>query len=1106
MVRSILTSLNTKYVAVTLLLVGMTLCLSIPTAEAALTVKRGTQANDVELYLNVVGGSGTCQPGTTYPNLSDNVRSAWLNNGNTYNNAASPRNLGKKILAPAGTYTFSCTHTTNGSVGSDTLTVTGCLATEVWDGNDCVVAPPNNPPSANAGTDRTITLPTNSVSPSGDTATDSDGTIASTVWTKVSGSGGSITNSTTMNPTFTGLTAGSYTFRLTVTDNDAAVDTDDVIVTVNPEPNNPPTANAGSDRTIQLPVTTANTSGAAASDSDGTYTVSWSSVARPGGAPLPGITNPTTISPTFTGLTTVGTYTFRLTVTDNDGAVVTNDMNVTVTPAPVYVCTGLPVPTNASLYAGDDTGLAADTPISYSATDTGPKCQYSCNLAYWWNGSACVLPDLSATNASPAASASFSQTVAISFTGTAVNSATAPISQGGWADLEIDTNNDGNADLNYNANSGVRLGSFTQGQTKALAYTIPASTLAPGAYRYRFHVDTDGAGVAESNETNNRASWVAFTVTNASPSANAGTNQTITLPTSSASPSGVVASDSDGAVVSTVWTNTAKPLAATVSIAGATGLSPTFNGLTVAGSYTFRLTVTDDDGTSSFDDMTVTVNPPLPLPVINSFTGPATVPTNGSPTLTWNVSNVTSCTINPGAYTTSPVAAGSRAMAAISIATTYTLSCMNGGSGPTTANHTVNIADPNLVVDSTVFPAGPLVRDVATVVRGTARNAGPATTGVGFSNNFSYDTGSGWVNPGAGYVAKGVLAGGATASQDSYSYTPTALGSVRFQYCVDSYNAVAELTNETPNCVQSGFIIINPPVPSTPTGLNAVTAPACGGRIDATWNSMADTDSYRVSLDNVTYIDVGLATSYTFTSLVPGNTYTVYVKARNNISGESAAASDTAVASAVCTTLSVGNCDIPNGANSCNASVSWDLTGATSPNIYNLTRSASVSSGLATSTAGFTTSLVRSTAFGNQDTGSNVIQGRDTTTVLVSRTGSASCLSGSFFHSTANSCQPDPVVTISPAAPLVRSGERATLSFSILANYAGVTCTFSGGMSGAAVINHTASAVATSYTRTTDPLTAAQVVRITCSVPSAPAGRTVTEEVRVNVVAEPQET
>lgn len=63
----------------------------------------------------------------------------------------------------------------------------------------------------------------------------------------------------------------------------------------------------------------------------------------------------------------------------------------TPTPPPTYSCTGT-IPTNATMFANDDVSLNADTPYSYSATNTGTRCQYSCNGGYNWNGSSCVLP------------------------------------------------------------------------------------------------------------------------------------------------------------------------------------------------------------------------------------------------------------------------------------------------------------------------------------------------------------------------------------------------------------------------------------------------------------------------------------------------------------------------------------------------------------------------------------------------------------------------------------------------------------------------------------------------------------------------------------------
>lgn len=93
---------------------------------------------------------------------------------------------------------------------------------------------PNQPPVANAGSDKAITLPTNMVSLAG-TASDPDGTITAWAWTKLSGSG-TINSPNTQTTNITGLTEGTSIFRLTVTDNKGATAFDDVSVIVRPDP------------------------------------------------------------------------------------------------------------------------------------------------------------------------------------------------------------------------------------------------------------------------------------------------------------------------------------------------------------------------------------------------------------------------------------------------------------------------------------------------------------------------------------------------------------------------------------------------------------------------------------------------------------------------------------------------------------------------------------------------------------------------------------------------------------------------------------------------------------------------------------------------------
>ena len=105
---------------------------------------------------------------------------------------------------------------------------------------------PNTAPIADAGADVRLQLPTNSLTLTG-TGTDPDGSIASYGWTQTSGATTvTLTNANTATLTASNLAAGSYTFRLTATDNQGATGSDEVVVNV--VSNQLPTVNAGSNR------------------------------------------------------------------------------------------------------------------------------------------------------------------------------------------------------------------------------------------------------------------------------------------------------------------------------------------------------------------------------------------------------------------------------------------------------------------------------------------------------------------------------------------------------------------------------------------------------------------------------------------------------------------------------------------------------------------------------------------------------------------------------------------------------------------------------------------------------------------------------------------
>jgi parallel beta-helix repeat protein len=173
----------------------------------------------------------------------------------------------------------------------------------------------NQPPTANAGSNQTITLPTNAVTLSG-SGTDPDGSISSYNWTQLSGpSSGIITNSSSAATTVTGLLAGVYLFQLKVTDNGGAINTNDVQVTVNAAVNSLPTANAGGDQSITLPTNNATLSGSGTVSGGSISSYNWTKISGPASGI---IANANSASTSVTGLVE-GTYQFQLKVTDNKG-------------------------------------------------------------------------------------------------------------------------------------------------------------------------------------------------------------------------------------------------------------------------------------------------------------------------------------------------------------------------------------------------------------------------------------------------------------------------------------------------------------------------------------------------------------------------------------------------------------------------------------------------------------------------------------------------------------------------------------------------------------------------------------------------------------------
>ncbi|MDA0143349.1 chitinase [Vibrio toranzoniae] len=101
--------------------------------------------------------------------------------------------------------------------------------------------PVNRKPTAAAGADQSVEGPA-SVSLDGSASKDSDGTIASYVWSQVSGTAVTLANGNAAVASFDVVEVTqqeTLTFNLTVTDNEGATSTDTVVVTVNPKDTGP---------------------------------------------------------------------------------------------------------------------------------------------------------------------------------------------------------------------------------------------------------------------------------------------------------------------------------------------------------------------------------------------------------------------------------------------------------------------------------------------------------------------------------------------------------------------------------------------------------------------------------------------------------------------------------------------------------------------------------------------------------------------------------------------------------------------------------------------------------------------------------------------------
>ncbi len=494
-------------------------------------------------------------------------------------------------------------------------------------------APVNVAPVANAGTDQSVDEGL-SVTLNGANSSDADNNMAFYFWEQTGGPEVTLSDSNAVRPNFIAPAVSadgeSLTFRLTVTDDAGAEDTDTCIVNVS-WINEAPAADAGSDQTVDEGVVVTLDGSNSIDPDDGIAAYSWRQV----GPSTVTLSNKNAVDPTFEApFVDLGSLslTFELTVTDAGGLQSTDTTVINVSwvdEAPTAdagtdqtVDPGETVTLDASNSSDPDDGIA-----SYRWTQVGAT-----------SGSSAILSDPTAirpTFEAPAtgtedASLTFQVTVTdkegLQATDTCIVNVNAIISspvneaptanagddqtvdEGDVVTLDASDSSDGDEGIasylwtQTGTDDGI---SVTLSDPAAVQPTFEAPAVGPQGASLTFQVTvTDIGGLQSSDTCIVNVNAVEVTPVNAAPTADAGNDQTVdpgNVVTLNASGS----NDPEGVVASYMWKQTG---GMSVTLSDPSAVDPTFDAPMAGAALTFEVTVMDIDGLQDTDSCVINVN------------------------------------------------------------------------------------------------------------------------------------------------------------------------------------------------------------------------------------------------------------------------------------------------------------------------------------------------------------------------------------------------------------------------------------------------------------------------------------------------------------------
>ena len=487
----------------------------------------------------------------------------------------------------------------------------------------------NTSPTAHAGVDSSVNENV-TVNLDGNSSTDPDGTIEQYSWTQVAGPSVLLNKITTATPSFTSPSVSSettLTFSLIVTDNEGAQSILDSVNVRIQNVNQIPVANAGVDiNTNENSVVGLN--GIESSDPDGSIeSYVWTQISGETVA----LNGSDTVAPSFiaSSVSTDTTLTFALVVVDNEGASSTSD-TVSVL---IQNVNQLPLAN-----AGVDFNTNENTPVALNGNGSSDP-DGSINSYIWTQISGETVALAAATTVAPsfiAPSVSTNTTLTFallvmdnegaSSTSDTVSVTIKNVNQLPIANAGVDINSNENSVVVLNGNESDdpdgAIESYVWTQTSGESVALNGSdTAAPSFTAPSVNseatltfalVVTDNEGVSSTSDT------VIVTIQNVNQlpvvtivsNANVYENMPVSL-------DGSMSSDPDGSIETYSWENMTGP---EVVLTGSAAelLSFTSPDVTSDTSMRFRLTVTDNDGASSYNDVTLTVKNINQIPVANA--------------------------------------------------------------------------------------------------------------------------------------------------------------------------------------------------------------------------------------------------------------------------------------------------------------------------------------------------------------------------------------------------------------------------------------------------------------------------------------------------------